>query len=100
MQNRRIINRQFMEAGVAPTALIESSSTVVLVSNVLHGDWVTILPTDLARFLCEGKPLAVVPLAERGAAPAVGLIAPHQEPYTPVLQALLGEAEGLTRPLS
>ncbi|MGR3375138.1 LysR family transcriptional regulator [Salipiger abyssi] len=96
MQNRRIINRHFMEAGVGPAALIESNSTVMLAANVLHGDWVTILPDDLARFLCEGKPLAVVPLAESGAAPAVGLIAPHQEPYTPVLQALLSEAEGLT----
>ncbi len=98
MQNRRIINRHFMEAGIGPAALIESNSTVVLVANVLHGDWVTILPDDLARFLCEGKPLAVVPLMSEGAAPAVGLIAPHQEPYTPVLQALLDEAEGLTRP--
>ncbi|MHA7870468.1 MAG: LysR family transcriptional regulator [Salipiger thiooxidans] len=98
MQNRRIINRHFMEAGVGPSALIESNSTVVLVANVLHGDWVTILPDDLARFLCDGKPLAVVPLRERGTAPTVGLIAPHQEPYTPVLQALLRETEGLARP--
>ena len=42
--------------------------------------------------------LAVVPLRERGTAPTVGLIAPHQEPYTPVLQALLRETEGLARP--
>ncbi|KAB2540890.1 LysR family transcriptional regulator [Salipiger aestuarii] len=95
MQNRRIINRHFMEAGVDPAALIESNSTVVLVANVLHGDWVTILPGDLAGFLCDGKPLAMVPLPEQGSAPAVGLIAPHQEPYTPVLQAILSAAEGL-----
>ena len=98
MQNRRIINRHFMEAGVGPAALIESNSTVALVANVLHGDWVTILPDDLAHFLCEGKPLAVIPLRELAPAPGVGLIAPHQEPYTPVLTALLAEAEGLTAP--
>ncbi|MDO6587733.1 LysR family transcriptional regulator [Salipiger sp. 1_MG-2023] len=97
MQNRRIINRHFMEAGVGPAALIESNSTVVLVANVLHGGWVTILPGDLAGFLCEGKPLARVPLRDQGGGPAVGLIAPHQEPYTPVLQALLGAAERVAR---
>ncbi|MBE9636693.1 LysR family transcriptional regulator [Salipiger mangrovisoli] len=98
MQNRRIINRQFMEAGVTPVSAIESNSTVVLVSNVLTGDWVTILPTDLARFLAEGKALSLVPLATDSRAHEVGLIAPWQEPYTPVLQALLDEAKGLARP--
>ncbi|WP_226624740.1 LysR family transcriptional regulator [Alloyangia pacifica] len=98
MQNRRIINRQFMEAGVEPVSAIESNSTVVLVSNVLTGDWVTILPTDLASFLAEGKPLSLVPLAADSRAHEVGLIAPWQEPYTPVLQALLDEAKGLARP--
>lgn len=98
MQNRRIINRQFMEAGVEPVAAIESNSTVVLVSNVLTGDWVTILPTDLAEFLAEGKPLSLVPLASDSRAHEVGLIAPWQEPYTPVLQALLDEARKLSRP--
>ena len=98
MQNRRIINRQFMEAGVAPVSAIESNSTVVLVSNVLTGDWVTILPTDLAKFLAEGKPLSLVPLATDSRAHEVGLIAPWQEPYTPVLQALLDEAKALARP--
>ncbi|SDG73046.1 LysR family transcriptional regulator [Alloyangia pacifica] len=98
MQNRRIINRQFMEAGLEAGAAIESNSTVVLVSNVLTGDWVTILPTDLAGFLAEGKPLSLVPLASDSRAHEVGLIAPWQEPYTPVLQALLDEAQRLARP--
>ncbi|MEZ5913982.1 MAG: LysR family transcriptional regulator, partial [Paracoccaceae bacterium] len=37
MQNRRIINRNFEEAGISPEARIESNSTVVLVANVLNG---------------------------------------------------------------
>ena len=97
MQNRRIINRQFLEAGLTPAAAIESNSTVVLVATVLQGPWVTILPSDLAAFLTEGKPLALVPLRQEAVAPEVGLIAPHQPPYTPVLQALLDEAGGLAR---
>lgn len=92
MQNRRIINRRLAEAGVTPMATVESNSTVVLVSHVLTGGWVTILPHDIARFLVQGKDLAVVPLTPEGPGHAVGLIAPWREPHTPVLEALLTEA--------
>ncbi|QIE41159.1 LysR family transcriptional regulator [Meridianimarinicoccus aquatilis] len=89
MQNRRIINRNFMEAGVTPLSPIESNSTVVLVSNVVAGPWATILPTDMAAFLAAGQPLRVLPLDGGVPAHQVGLVAPHQEPQTPVLQALM-----------
>ncbi|TJZ85957.1 LysR family transcriptional regulator [Paracoccus hibiscisoli] len=92
MQNRRIINRRLADAGVTPLAMVESNSTVVLVSQVLAGGWVTILPQDIAGFLAQGKPLALVQLAPEGPGHAVGLIAPWREPHTPVLEALLTEA--------
>ncbi|EPX78725.1 LysR family transcriptional regulator [Salipiger mucosus] len=92
MQNRRIINRGFMAAGVEPQPVVESNSTIVLVSNVVHGGYVTILPDDLARFLATGQDLAVVPIRDGGPVPTVGLITLHQEPFTPVLQALIKEA--------
>ncbi|MDX2484428.1 MAG: LysR family transcriptional regulator [Pseudodonghicola sp.] len=92
MQNRRIINKSFMEAGITPVAQLESNSTVVLVSQVLHGGTVTVLPEDLALFLTAGKGLNVIPIRGQGAGHAVGLVAPHQSPQTPVLQALLDMA--------
>lgn len=92
MQNRRIINRNLIEAGVTPQATVESSSTVVLVAHVLEGGWITILPEDIAAFLTEGKPLRTIPLEGDGASHAVGLVAPWREPHTPVLEALLAEA--------
>ncbi|WEF25660.1 LysR family transcriptional regulator [Paracoccus sp. S3-43] len=92
MQNRRIINRNLIEAGVTPQATVESSSTVVLVAHVLEGGWITILPEDIAAFLTEGKPLRTLPLEGDGASHAVGLVAPWREPHTPVLEALLAEA--------
>jgi len=92
MQNRRIINRNLIEAGVVPQAPVESSSTVVLVAHVLEGGWITILPEDIAGFLTEGKPLRMIPLDGDGASHAVGLVAPWREPHTPVLEALLAEA--------
>lgn len=96
MQNRRIINRHFEDAGLYPEARIESNSTVVLVANVLDGDWVTVLPADMARFLTAGKPLRAIPLLDGGAGHSVGLVAPYREPHTPVLRALLAEARKLS----
>ncbi|MFC0200653.1 LysR family transcriptional regulator [Paracoccus rhizosphaerae] len=97
MQNRRIINRRLADAGVNPLATVESNSTVVLVSQVLNGDWLTILPHDVAGFLAQGKPLSLVPLENVGPGHAVGLIAPWREPHTPVLEALLTEARRMVR---
>ncbi len=98
MQNRRIINRHFVEAGLAPRAAAVSNSTVVLVSHVVAGGWATILPADHAQFLAEGRDLAQVPLGAQEGGHAVGLVAPFQEPHTPVLEALLSVADGLGPP--
>ncbi len=89
MQNRRILNLNFMQAGIEPQPLVEANSTIVLVSNVVEGGLATVLPTEMAQFLSVGHDLSVVPITGQGLQPTVGLIAPHQEPYTPVLQALM-----------
>lgn len=93
MQNRRIIDRNLRHAGVMPQATVESNSTVVLAAHVVSGDWLTILPEDIARFLAEGKPLRLLELAGDTPSHTVGLVAPWREPHTPVLQALLNEAK-------
>ncbi|MDK3018228.1 LysR family transcriptional regulator [Pseudodonghicola flavimaris] len=97
MQNRRIINRNLMEAGVTPEVRVESNSTIVMVNTVLNGPFATILPEDMARFTAAGHDLALIPIERRGSRPAVGMIAPQQDPATPVLQALLKLAEALRR---
>lgn len=92
MQNRRIINQCFMEADVTPEALVESNSTVVLAALVGEGDWVTVLPSDMAGFLAAGDQLMIVPITGDHVEHSVGLVAPYREPHTPVLDALLAEA--------
>ncbi|WP_071674694.1 LysR family transcriptional regulator [Nioella nitratireducens] len=96
MQNRRIINKNFLQAGIAPEAFVESNSTVVLVSNVLHGGFITILPADIAQFLAADKPLEIIPLTGAGRGHTVGLVAPYREIHTPVLEALLTEARRMS----
>ncbi len=97
MQNRRIINRAFMEAGLAPVAEMESNSTVVLVNHVEQGGWSTVLPVDMAKSLAKGRDVALVAIAPGVPGPAVGLVAPHQEPQTPVLQSLIDMAREIER---
>lgn len=96
MQNRRIINRAFMEAGVQPAAEMESNSTVVLASHVASGGWVTVLPGDVARFLAAGQGLGIVPIRQAAPGPAVGLVALHQEVHTPVLRSFIALAEQIS----
>lgn len=95
MQNRRIINAQFLAAGVDVTPAVESNSTVVLMSHVETGEWATILPGRIAAFLAAGKAIRIVPMDQTGPPPSVGLIAPWREPHTPVLAALMSEAKAL-----
>lgn len=95
MQNRRIINGHFIEAGGAPETLIESNSTVALVASVEAGGCVTVLPADIATFLAGGKKLKIIPLTSARRSQSVGLVAPYREPHTPMLNALLTEARRL-----
>ena len=96
MQNRRIITQHLAEAGVTVDPRIESSSTIVLVSHVLRGDFATILPRKAAEIFLKDGDLGAVPIVNPDAAHGVGLIAPHREPMTPVLRALLGAARSLS----
>lgn len=95
MQNRRIVNRAFMEAGLEPAVRMETNSTLVLAHHVASGGWVTVLPGDVASFLAGAGELSVVPIRQAAPGPAVGLVALHQEVHTPVLQSLLDEAGAL-----
>jgi DNA-binding transcriptional LysR family regulator len=96
MQNRRIIDRNFADHDIELAPVIEANSTVVLVSNVLRGDWLTILPEDLANFLIVGKPLVSIPIKGGRDGHHVGLVAPYNEPHTPTLAALLAEAKRMS----
>jgi len=92
MQNRRIIGGHLAEAGVSVVPGVETNSTIVLISHVLHGGWATILPVKAAEIFLADAPLRGIPIIEPDARHAVGLIAPYREPHTPVLAALLQDA--------
>ncbi|MEL6960469.1 MAG: LysR family transcriptional regulator [Pseudomonadota bacterium] len=96
MQNRRIITQHLSEAGVEVDPVVESSSVVVLVSHVMSRDVATILPIRAAEIFLQGQDLTSVPIIEPDAQHVVGLVAPHREPFTPALTALLDRARSIS----
>ncbi|WP_412564262.1 LysR family transcriptional regulator [Thalassobius sp. MITS945101] len=96
MQNRRIINEHLTAVGVEAQPQIEASSLIVLTSHVLAGGWATILPQKGAEVFLENPDLTAIPLIAPEASHRIGLIAPHREPHTPVLAALLDQARSLS----
>jgi DNA-binding transcriptional LysR family regulator len=95
MQNRRIIAHHLNAHGAPVTPQVETNSVIVLISHVLQGDWVTILPQKAADIFLANAPLAAIPITAPESLQAVGLIAPEREPHSPVLTALLQMARNL-----
>lgn len=97
MQNRRIVNQHLSEAGARAVAPVESNSTIALIAHVQTGGWASIVPKRLADMFAGGGRLVSIPLVDPEAEHVVGLIAPRRDPQTPVLAALLDQAERLAR---
>ena len=96
MQNRRIVNQHLAEAGAAVVPQVESNSTIALIAHVMTGRWASVVPTKLAGMALAGG-LVAVPIVEPEAEHLIGLIVARRDPLTPVLAALLAEAERLQR---
>lgn len=98
MQNRRIINRHFEEAGVSITPTLESNSMIVLFSHVRTGLWSTIMPSAMAEAFGFQEEVTLIPIGEPAGDHVIGLVATHREPFTPLVSALLHEARALSDP--
>jgi DNA-binding transcriptional LysR family regulator len=93
MQNRRIVNQHLAEAGAAITPQIESNSSIALISHVLTGRWASVVPRQLAQMFLAGGQLRAIPIVEPEVEHLVGLITARRDPLTPVLAALIDEAQ-------
>jgi DNA-binding transcriptional LysR family regulator len=92
MQNRRIVDSYFKEAGAEPDPILETNSLVALASHLRHGEWSTILPHTISYLIGDGHGLLVLPLVEPTASHQIGLIVPDRDPVAPVATALIAEA--------
>src|SRR5262245_26111783 len=95
MQNRRIIEQLLRQAGcdVAPT--LESDSIVVLFAHVRTGRWASVMPAKLAEVLGLTETIRAIPIVEPEVTHSIGLVVPHRNPFTPLINALVHEAREL-----
>lgn len=91
MQNRRILNRAFSDAGVEPNVEFEANSFLAIVSRASAGDVAAILPRAMADMVCIAG-LARRDLADLAIQPVIGLIAARREPLLPLVSALWSRA--------
>lgn len=89
MQNRRIIDSYLASAGTEVRPRLESDSMVSLLSHVLTGKWVSVMPEKFVEGFCPGMALKAIPVMEPEVSHVVGMVAVYREPHTPVIDALL-----------
>ncbi|GJE46011.1 Hydrogen peroxide-inducible genes activator [Methylobacterium soli] len=100
MQNRRIIDQQLRASGSEPAPTLESNSMIVLMSHVRTLQWATIMPAILADTLGPMEGVRAIPIVAPDICHTIGLVAPKQEPGTPMVSALIGIARRLARSLA
>jgi DNA-binding transcriptional LysR family regulator len=97
MQNRRIIDSLLQAAGSRSEPTLESNSMIVLFSHVRTGRWASVMPEKLADTLGLTERLRSIPIVEPEAVHEIGLVVPPREPMTPLVSALVAEAQHLAR---
>ncbi|MEG6509056.1 LysR family transcriptional regulator [Methyloligella sp. 2.7D] len=95
MQHRRIIEGLLRSSGseVAPT--LESDSIISLFAHVRTGQWASVMPAKLAEALGLKGTVNTIPIVDPEVTHTVGLVVPHRDPLTPLISALVSEAQQL-----
>lgn len=95
MQNRRIVNAVFREAGAEPEPSIETNSISTLYAHVRDGSWSSVVAQAWLRLFGLPAGLAALPLVEPEASRAIGLVTLDRDPQPLLARALLDLAPSL-----
>ncbi|MEI9814353.1 MAG: LysR family transcriptional regulator [Acidobacteriota bacterium] len=95
MQNRRIIDMHFREAGAKVQAVVETNSVLTLWSYLRFGDYSAIVPHTFLLLLDKMDELQALPLVEPDASHVVGVVASEREPLPPLTRTFLDLANKL-----
>jgi DNA-binding transcriptional LysR family regulator len=93
MQNRRIIDGLLREAGAEAAPTLESDSIIVLFAHVRTGRWASVMPAKLATVLGLTDTVRAIPIVKPEVSHSIGLVVPQRNPLTPLIHALVAEAE-------
>lgn len=92
MQNRRTLDRIFHDAGVQPTAALETNSVSALYAHVREGQWSSVVPHAWLRVFGVPIGMRVIPLVEPTVVRSVGLVVLDRDPEPVLARALLAVA--------
>jgi len=94
-QNRRIIEQLLRQAGAEVSPTLESDSIIVLFAHVRTGKWASVMPEKLAEVLGLTEKVRAIPIVDPIVTHSIGLVVPHRNPLTPLINALVSEARQL-----
>ena len=95
MQNRRILDLHFHQAGAEVHAVVETNSLITLWSQLCLGGLSTVVPESFLLLLGTLDGLVAIPLTGPDATHLIGLVASDRDPLPPVAHALLDVARTL-----
>ncbi len=95
MQNRRILDAIFQQAGVTPRTPVETTSLLTVSAHVALRRWSTVLPHTFLPLIAPLPGVHTVPLVDPVAEHAVGLVVSDREPLPPLARALRSETAEL-----
>lgn len=95
MQNRRIVNAIFREAGAAPKPTVETNSISTLYAHVRDGSWSAVMATAWLHLLAVPEGLRAIPLVEPDTTRSIGLVWLDRDPVPLRARAMLEVAGAL-----
>lgn len=98
MQNRRIINARFQQAGVTPAPVLETNSVLTLWGHVRAGEFCSLLPHPFVHFFGPVAEVVAIPLEHDAHDFTIGLVVPDRDPLTPGAREILRLSESVRLP--
>ncbi|MEO5634954.1 LysR substrate-binding domain-containing protein [Gaiella sp.] len=89
MQNRRIVDGIFHEAGAEPRPTVETNSISTLIAHVRDGPWSSVLSHAWLHAFDVPLGMRVIPLVAPSTARTIGLVWPDRDPESILARALL-----------
>lgn len=97
MQNRRIVDRAFRDAGAAPVPRLETNSVINLCANVHLMGLASVIPEYFLEVMGPISDVRAVPLTAPTVEHSVGLVAVDRDPVSPLVLAAF-ECARVTEP--
>jgi DNA-binding transcriptional LysR family regulator len=86
---RTLLDRQFVDAGVAPTVVMETNSHLGLYAHMRSRKWLTIVPHSYFYLFRDWAFVRAIPLVDPVATNAVGMLILERSPIAPIVEAFI-----------